>query len=176
MSEPWEPMTGEGPKPYAAFTVYRDMGPARSIAKASLSQADEDETPAKTKQRKHQWDVWSGCWRWVERARAWDAEMDRQRREANIAAVRKASAQHANLAVGLQSKAFERLKLLDIEELGPKDLLAFIQAGIALERQARGMTNEQEDTSRPTGRIEITGIEIAPAVAAEPESDESEPE
>lgn len=72
---PWDPLDREGGKAYAAFTLYRDLGPSdRSInrvvseGKCSRGQAGE----------------WSGKYKWVERARAFDLYVDQRQREKAI--------------------------------------------------------------------------------------------
>jgi hypothetical protein len=67
---PWDRLKGETPKAYAAFRVYRDLGPDnRSIDKCFISQSHSKATA----ERAHrEWFNWSRDNRWVERAIAWD--------------------------------------------------------------------------------------------------------
>lgn len=76
--EAWERQPDEGPKPWAAFCVYRDLDPAaRSLAKAA----------AQCGKSKVLIGRWSSKWRWVGRVRTWDSEIDRQKRAGQLKAI-----------------------------------------------------------------------------------------
>ena len=64
-------MQGESSKAFAAFCVYRDLGPQRSLRKASEAAAEPDEDGKKAVKRFRMYGVWSGLLRWVECAAAW---------------------------------------------------------------------------------------------------------
>lgn len=70
----WEQQDGEPGKAYAAFRLYRDMGPtSRSIAKVAEQRGERGSTSRTS--------LWSSKWRWVERAAAYDAWVDVIRRD-----------------------------------------------------------------------------------------------
>ena len=79
----WERMAGEPVKAYAAFCVYRDLGPNRSIDKAYWSTREQHENGKRASRR---WTMWSSAYSWRSRAEAWDAHLDAQRRHAEEAA------------------------------------------------------------------------------------------
>lgn len=145
----WEPQKGESAKAYEAFVTYRDMGPTRSISKAAALCAASEEPATKTKQRRDRFGIWSGCWRWVERSLAWDAELDRQRRTAFAAEARKLAEQQARVAMAIVSKGSQRMKAMDEAELDPRAALAYIQTGFALARQAYGLDSPGEAKKKP---------------------------
>ena len=65
MSQLWDRQPEEPAKAYRAFTLYRDMGPGRTLRQA-----------AKNLQRSRSLlNEWSGKWGWVARAEAYDAAM-----------------------------------------------------------------------------------------------------
>ena len=75
----WERQKGESESAYAAFLIYRDLGPNRTLELAAEWQAD-DANPNGTKTvpisglKK-----FSAKWDWVERCRAWDNHLQAER-------------------------------------------------------------------------------------------------
>lgn len=91
LTEPiWERQKGESAVAYAAFRAYRDLGEGRTINKAVdillTSWADITERDRRTEKSTHSYanraHHWSATNRWVERAAAWDAQLDSIRLEA----------------------------------------------------------------------------------------------
>jgi hypothetical protein len=77
---PWDPTEGESAKAYAAFELYRRLGPERTVAEAWRQYCTRPGT-----RRGHAstftvprvmpyFSKWAVRWRWRERALAWDAE------------------------------------------------------------------------------------------------------
>jgi len=69
--QPWERQKGEGHKAYAAFSRYRDLGPARSVGKAAPVTARDGMKTARQRET-HWWRQWAQKWAWRARAEAWD--------------------------------------------------------------------------------------------------------
>lgn len=67
MRDAWMQRDNESSKAYAAFCVYRDLGPDRSL----------DKVVQKLAKSVQLFKRWSSQHNWVERARAWDEEQDR---------------------------------------------------------------------------------------------------
>ena len=92
-TQPWERQPDEPSKAFHAFTVYRDLGPAkRSLAAVSLDLYGERTgckrgAPGRVRE-------WSGRYRWRERAEAWDARLDEEARQAAIEARRAMQERH----------------------------------------------------------------------------------
>ena len=166
---PWEQQPGETPRAYAAFCVFRDLGPRRTLAAAAAAYYQRT---ADSLER--QVDKWSSAFRWVERAAAWDRHLDAQGRAAQETARKEMAERHVREARGLQAKALERLRALLPEELSPADALRYFVEAVKLERLALG----EPDTVQ---RQELTGkggsplhFSLEDAVAAARQLEEAE--
>lgn len=132
-NEPWTMQPGESARAYEAFRIYRDAGRQRSLRKTALEFYGR-ENPGAVRQVAD----WSTRWSWVDRVRAWEEEQDRIYREEAAEAVREMGERHAKLAVAMLSKVVQRLQNLPADELGPRDVTAFVAEASRLERLARG--------------------------------------
>ncbi len=126
--ESWERQGGESVQAFEAFTVYRDLGPARSVTKVAR---ELDKSRALVGR-------WSRQFAWVMRATAYDREQDRLFLAEQAQARRDIARRHAKLAQAVQSKAVARLQALDPRELSPSELLRYIQVAAEIERKAVG--------------------------------------
>ena len=85
MLNPWERQPGESPQAYAAWCVYRDSGPDRSINGAYRTAAGHQ---GGAKKAPGQWKKWSVIHDWPARAAVYDAHMaavEQASREAALA-------------------------------------------------------------------------------------------
>jgi hypothetical protein len=112
VESPWIRRSGESSPAYEAFLAYRDLGRDRSIDRAALALkgglSPGDGRPSSGRLR-----GWSSRWRWVERARAWDAFLQAERdkvaiREARKWESRRLAALEANWGLSLELR--EKLK------------------------------------------------------------------
>lgn len=126
--DPWERQPKEGPKPYEAFCVYRDLGTQRS-----LSQVAQKLQKSVTLMGR-----WSRTHNWVERAAAWDDEQDRIIRKQLTADIAKMRKRHADLAVDMLVKAGEALKRIPEDEIKASDISKLVDTASKLERISRG--------------------------------------
>ncbi len=131
----WERRTDESAKAFAAFTVYRDLGPARSLERTR-------EEMDRKRSYIHQLEEWSSRFEWVRRAGAFDAEMDAKRRESLKDETIEAARRHAEAAAAALETAIKRLESLDPDEICARDLPNWISTAIKLHRQAIGMEGE----------------------------------
>lgn len=79
LEQPWLQLKGEGNEAYAAFCVYRDMGPSRSIDSAYRQQlSNKRATPVSglSMRASGRWTAWSTIYEWGLRALAYDRHMD----------------------------------------------------------------------------------------------------
>src|ERR1700676_1258728 len=88
----WSQQLGETEESFAAFVVFRDLGPARRLAEAQRLMGKPEEGRERATAKRHA----SGClkrrskrWKWGDRAAAWDAMIDAKRTATIVAAVRK---------------------------------------------------------------------------------------
>jgi hypothetical protein len=87
------PFDREPARAFAAFSLYRDLGPSRSLTGAWEKHC-YDTGAAQAKCPGH-WQRWSVQWQWVERARQFDIELDSLKREAYADRVRELEQDHA---------------------------------------------------------------------------------
>lgn len=149
--EPWDRRPGESAKAYEAFCLYRDMKPReRSLLKTYRQHVGKPHArlPASSYTR------WSTDNEWVERAAAWDAHQDRERREAKLEAIREMEKLHAEVGremlvvaraeVQKLGKRIERALTNQDEAarlksvIPSKELASFVAIASRLERLSRG--------------------------------------
>ena len=112
---PWERQPNESPEAFHAFTLYRDLGPARRSLDAvgkelegtrtgtaivfAADRAKSKRAPA-ARRRNGRISQWSREWNWVDRAARWDELVDNRLREKQLDEIErmaKRQAQHAEL-------------------------------------------------------------------------------
>jgi len=163
MAEIWERQPDEGSKAYAAFCVYRDLGPERSLDKA-LSEANKKPT-----NRRH-WSRWMEKYRWYERAQAYDDYIEEKKREKNEKAILDMADRHARLAMAFLQRVAQRLQQIDPSELSPADMAKWLDVATKLERLSRGEPTEigkQEVEGQVTQRYEY---DITQKIISDPEA------
>lgn len=149
---PWERLKAggkfiESQKAFESFTVYRDMGPTRSLAKAGQ----------KAGKKRHILEAWSSQFRWVERCDRYDEHMDRIALLEQEDTRRAMARRHIEVATGMLEKAIQRLAALDPEQISPAQIPIYIQTGVTIERLAAGESTEntREITTPPVRYIEV---------------------
>lgn len=123
----WERQKGESGKAYEAFTIYRDMGTKRSVSAVS-------EQLSKSRQLISRW---KSTWNWDERCRDWDNQIQLEAKKAASDELRKMSQRHIKIAMQLQSTAIQALANSDLKTMDPKNIIAFIKAATAIEKEGR---------------------------------------
>jgi len=173
MAEPWERQPGESSKAFAAFRVFRDLGPRRSVAEAYRQKTGR----VHARQASGNWNAVATRWLWQERARAWDDEQDRVRREKQLAAQAEMGERHATVALLMQQRLIERLQGLDASDLSPADVARWLEAAVKVERQARGVEPAGKSLNLSVdqpdgGRVVVQLVEhVVDAGDAGPDSD-----
>jgi len=160
--EPWEQQMGEPNRWYSRFEIFRLAGPSRSLLAAVNAERQQRGAP-KSKSIPQAWAKNAKEWRWRERAEAWD---ERQRQVARVThekEIEEMNRRHLQEAKALQSKAIQRLKALEQDQLSPADLLRFFTEGTKLERTALGepQTIEEKRLTGPGGGAVIFTAEDA---------------
>jgi hypothetical protein len=171
MASSWDPWPGESAKAYAAFCLYRDLGPRRSLDAASRSyhgshREGVDLLSGRLPRASGTIRRWAHCWNWQARARAWDQEAERIKQAEQRAALQEMAERHAKEALMMQNKAIERLRQLRPEELGTRETLAYLVEAAKLERLARGEPTERVSQEHHFDQLqELTDDELAEIVA-----------
>jgi hypothetical protein len=131
---PWERLPNETGPSWAAFVVYRDAGPTRTLEAAAKTVGKHRSTLNDFARR----------WDWQPRALAWDAEVDRQRRAAFLRLQRETIKKHVEAAVTLRKLAMDAVGRIHASMLAdePRDALAFLQAAIKIEQTSLGLPAE----------------------------------
>jgi hypothetical protein len=134
---PWERQPGESVRCYQLFAIYRDLPPrqrsVRRVEEIARAQAGKSARPSGGP---------SGWikriavrYRWLERALAWDEEIERRKREAALREAEEAGRRHIQYAHLLQSKAAERILAMRPDELSASEALRYLIEGVRIERQ-----------------------------------------
>lgn len=126
-THPWEQQEGEGSRAFAAFTVYLEMGGDRSLR--AVGQKCTKSIPLIKR--------WSAAHRWVDRAAAYDAELQRQAYAAANKKVKLMLDRHIRISLELQAIALEALAIIDPKDIDPKTLLSMLMTSTKMEREAR---------------------------------------
>lgn len=128
----YERQEGESQKAFEAFATYRDLGITRSIR----------EVAQKLNKSVALLGRWSSKYEWVDRAQAFDDEMDRKAILDNEKKRREMVKRHASAATMFQGKVIERLNSLKPEELSPSDLIRWFTEAVKIERLSRGESTD----------------------------------
>ena len=123
----WDRQKDESEQAYAAFLIYRDMGANRSTEKVRQECG----------KNKRLIERWSSRWKWVERCRAWDNQLQKEAKKAAADELRKMYQRHVKIAMQLQNVAIMSLVETKPADIAPKDLVAFIKVATAIERESR---------------------------------------
>ncbi|MBZ2166997.1 hypothetical protein, partial [Methanobacterium spitsbergense] len=102
----WKRIEYERDKAFLLFSIYRDLGPTRSLEKVRVKYG-ESKVEKLTSQ---QIEKYSSKYNWVERASAYDDFLDEKRMEENWKAIEEMNKRQAEDAITVQTKALEDLK------------------------------------------------------------------
>jgi hypothetical protein len=160
--ELWEQQLGESPRWYARFEVFRLAGPSRSLL-AAVNADRQQRGVVKSKSIPQAWAKNAKLWHWRERAQAWDERQRLEARAIHQKEIEEMNRRHLQEAKALQSKAIQRLKALEHDQLSPAELLRFFAEGTKLERTALGepQTIEEKRLTGPGGGAVLFTVEDA---------------
>jgi hypothetical protein len=170
-SHPWERLALESPEAWAAFQVYRDLGPRRTLDEVDRRIYQPAERPSSApsrKRRRGHVSGWSRRFRWVARAAAWDAELDRRAQAAQMDAVEEMHRRHGLEARAVQSAAMAALEKLDSGDVSAADIVRFLIEGCDMERVALGWLAECHRLERPRPKGDTLEVveSVIPAASA----------
>jgi len=151
---PYERQPNETVKQFEAFKLYRDMGLDRSLREVAKQLNKSLALIGR----------WSSQNNWIERARLYDIDMDRQETIQNIKKRKEMVKRHAQTSKMFQQKILERLRTLNPHELSPSDLVKWFEIAIKIERLSMGEATEIQDqylehTGKDGGAIETSHTE-----------------
>jgi hypothetical protein len=162
--KPWDRQPGESSKAYHAFCVYRDAASARTFeAVAEMLRC----SGANVRR-------WAKKWRWVERTRAFDIDVDRIERAAlvreRLAMKKRMARQGVDMQVVAGDGLAELQRLIKDKDnslrLTPSDIARLAEVGGKLERYARGEDEENYGTLEIRVRVDDPPAENAEDLAA----------
>lgn len=135
--QPWDILTGENPRQFAAFTLYRDLGPERTFEMVRRETGYGQGSFTRMYKK----------WNWKERALAWDLYLDRQRQGLVKNASHNMSQRQAGLGRRMQTLAEKRIAQIEqsdelINSLSVTDAVRLASEGVRIERLAEGETTD----------------------------------
>lgn len=147
--EPWARQPGETRRAFAAFCIYRDLGPR----KRSHGQAAKRYYEGKARVYLGQIALWSSRYNWVERCRQYDEFVDEQRRQKALDAILEMADRQAREGTALQTLGARILSSLlarGNEITGNVlDVVRALRTGAEIERLARGMPTQIIEEQAP---------------------------
>lgn len=123
--KPWERQPNESDKAFEAFVCYRDMGADRSINAVAQKLSKSRTLIAK----------WSSQWGWVDRAAAYDNDLERQAHREKKKLVSDTRKRQLQIAMQLEKKALEALNMLKPEEMSSRDIKEMLRLATDIERK-----------------------------------------
>ncbi len=152
----WEPMRGESARAFAAFELYRRLGPARTVEEAwrqywGRPGARRSRASTSTAPRVMPYfSEWAVRWQWRERALAWDAEQAEIERDQRLdRELQQRAREHeeelrqrqllreearAARAVGRRVllRALQGIEVGQLDQMSVPDLLPYLQKAVTL--------------------------------------------
>jgi hypothetical protein len=152
-SQPWERQSFETSRAWLGFSVYRLMGPQRSLEKVS--------------QQLHKSKVllgrWSRRYDWVERAKAWDCYEAKVVNEKVLAGTASMRERQVALAMQMQARAQRRILTMteaEVRAMTAGEVAVLMRASVDIERRARDVPKSErpEDPAlQPVFNVQIIG-------------------
>lgn len=136
--KPWERQQGETDKAFEAFAIYRDAGADRSIRQVAKKLNKSSTLIGK----------WSSKWNWVERAAAYDNDLERQAHKEKQKLVADTRKRQLQIAMQLERKALEALNLMKPEDMSPHDVKEMLRLATDIERKTLFEAEQITDTEQ----------------------------
>lgn len=147
MAEMWEKQPGETARAFAAFQIYRDLGPSRTLVKVC-------EALDKPVHYRVQLGTWSTKYEWVKRSEEFDTYTDKLRLQAMEEEIKAMVKRQTHNAMLMQEKALEYLRTRGFPKATLRDVVALMIEGAKLERLNRGEPTENTATK---SKVEVSG-------------------
>lgn len=133
--EPWNRQPTDTVASFRGFTIYRDLGPTRSLQVAANIYSGKPLSPIGTFEQLKKWSAANG---WVARTQAWDSYLDDQTLALVVDEVTAARARHAAAAQVMVDKVADRLGTIDPDDLTIDQLGRWLDIAVKVERLALG--------------------------------------
>lgn len=153
----WQRQAEETSTAFEAFVLFRDMASPRSIKQVAEILSKGRSTL----------DEWAQKYRWNDRCRLWDNEVDKRTSNAQIAEIKAMKRRHAKVAFELQSAAHLALtqlvaKLKAAKEnsktlVSPEQMSRMIDVGSRLERLS---SDEPSTISRVQEQVDFSNLSV----------------
>jgi hypothetical protein len=134
-TQPWDRRPSETPRAYNAFTQFRDLGQRRTLRDLCTT-TGLSSTSVRTWQHSHDW---------IDRARAYDAWLDREATLDQVQHVKDMRRRHAVLGQLAVQKAGEKIRAIDAMKLTVREAAVLLEMGVKIERLARGEASDVVD-------------------------------
>ena len=151
--ESWERLKGETSLAFAAFSVFRDFGPERSVRKAVDSIEKEEGVRAK---RYNVWRNWSYQYRWKERAAEFDKYIEKLKQAELRKTIEAQGEQHRKVTGKMLDVVSKKLDTMNPEELSQGNVTEWVQTAIKAEREAAGLVASDGKTETKQGEFNFT--------------------
>ena len=130
----WERLPEESSKQFEAFSIFRDLGPSRSVSEVANLWS---ESGATSRLRE-----WAKINNWQQRAMAYDQHVDMIMRVSHEEEIKKMVIRHTKEARLFQSKVHERLEKINPNELKPPELIKWYEIAVKIERLSMGVPTD----------------------------------
>lgn len=172
-AQPWEQQHGEPDAAYAAFQVYRDLSPDQRSQAAAISEAASRGLRLKPQVVRN----WSARWRWAERMRAWNVELDRMRqrkmieeanrmdeRIARASAMQEFSLTLPSMAIQRKIQRAQDLGIDVVGEMSEADIAPLIGMAVAAARVYPGIAQTEQATRRAALNPSLLDGDLPPSL------------
>lgn len=123
--KPWQ----EPPRAYQHFTIYRDLGPGRTLEKTAEIQGV----------KLHTLEGISYDWNWVSRCDQWDAHVQALQQRAYLDEAAKRARQRAQAYTALLTKSLQALQQVDLEKATLAQIAAAMKVAVEGMRLEEGL-------------------------------------
>jgi hypothetical protein len=151
--ESWERQKGETSLAFAAFSVYRDYGPARNIKKA-LRSIVQDEAVVSRKYRT--WRFWATRYHWIERAADYDSDLDRVALAERRRQIKEWEKKCLQTSDKMLTAVDDKVDLMSPGELSQNNVPYWFKTAAQTAREALGVGKEEDGNEQQQNRpIEV---------------------
>lgn len=140
---PWDRARDESSQSFAAFVLYRDMGPERTLKRVAAAAGRKLQATKNL----------AAKWCWTARAREFDRWTDKAAQQLLVARRAEAIDRHARIGRLLQGKALEAAAKLQPDAATASGVARMAAEGVKIERLALG-----ESTDNVDSKVEFAGL------------------